>query len=84
MRSHGTVVAFQDVSSHLSSRGVAEVAGSMLLLLVRVCATGTVLIREKALTGALAGGSGGGTLGASFFPWGTTTGHPVLKHGVSE
>ena len=54
--------------SHLSGNGVAEASGSMLLLLVRECATGTLMIRTKVFISTLAGDSGGGALGASFFP----------------
>ena len=54
--------------SHLSGNGVAEMSGSMLLLLVRECATGTVITRTKVFISTLAGDSGGGALGASFFP----------------
>jgi len=54
--------------SHLSGNGVAEMSGSMLLLLVRECATGMVITRMKVFISTLAGDSGGGALGASFFP----------------
>ena len=53
---------------HLPGNGVAEASGSMLLLLVRECATGTVMIRTKVFISTLAGGSCGGALGTSFFP----------------
>ena len=47
--------------SHLSGNGVAEVSGSMLLLLVRESAM--VIIQTKVFIGTLAGGSGGSVLG---------------------
>ena len=68
---------------HLSGNGIAEASGSILLLLVHECATGTVMIRAEVFIVTLVGGSGGGALGRRSSRWGITTGCRVLKHGLS-